>query len=376
MSGYEDEVPAYLTVRVTLQDGPIAAFAEQEAWEARERYPKLMGLGAPEFFHAKELETGGWELSGYGNGTPQQARDSLGSSFRKRAAEAAGAGEEKAHRKWLAAAARMDREVVDDVRVQGERHRIVRAAHFIRAGGGGPEPPRPSDPDPGEVGESYRLPCRTKGFVVDPFAGTGLSDGILKLDLVRFAGASVGGPPEMAEDARRAIARYPGGVLLPAAYAVSERVDGQWQAHNPGSTYSTPQGARDALATWLRVMAPFTMELDETERAEYARAADRLDDKRGNAVSVAGRRFRVTRVERLVRIGPDGPEGPRPSDFDPDPPIEVQTARLKAEGLWKERDEDEPIELDERTLELKRLWDQEEVRRAVAKERRSRGKGV
>ncbi|MFC4465297.1 hypothetical protein ACFPH6_12230 [Streptomyces xiangluensis] len=43
MSGYADEVPGYLTFRVTPQEGPIAAFAEQEAWQARERYPQLLG---------------------------------------------------------------------------------------------------------------------------------------------------------------------------------------------------------------------------------------------------------------------------------------------------------------------------------------------
>ncbi|MEU1626760.1 DUF5954 family protein [Streptomyces sp. NPDC020096] len=369
MSGYEDKVPSYLMVRVTPQEGPIAAFAEQEAWQARERYPELMGVGVPEFFHATEWEAGGWELSEYGADTPQQARDSLGSRFRMRAKDA---GEDRVRRKWMAAALRMDREVVDDVRVLGERFRIVRASQFIRMSGSGPEPPRPSDPDPAEAGEAYQLPSRTKGFLMDPFTGTGLSDGILKLDLVQFIGSVPGAPPEVVEDARRAAERYPGGVLLPAVFTLSERVDGRWKAHSPGASPSTPQGARDALATWLRVMGPFTLELDEAEREQFARAADRLDEKRSNALSAAGRRFRVTRVERLVRIGPDGPEGPRPSDFDPDPPIEVQVKQLKAQGLWKE--EDEPLELDERTLKLKRLWEQEEERRAAVKERRCRGK--
>ncbi|WP_269858303.1 DUF5954 family protein [Streptomyces sp. RPT161] len=110
MTGYEDEVPSYLMVRVTPQDGPIAAFCEQEAWQARERYPKLMGMGVPEFFHARERESGGWELSDYGGDTPQQARDSLGSHLRMRAKKAEEGGEAKAGQKWMAAALRMDRE--------------------------------------------------------------------------------------------------------------------------------------------------------------------------------------------------------------------------------------------------------------------------
>jgi hypothetical protein len=151
---------------------------------------------------------------------------------------------------------------------------------------------------------------------------------------------------------------------------ISERVDGSWKPHNPSASHVSPQAARDVLASYLRVMGPFELRLDDAAREEYARAADRLDEKRSNVASVAGRRFRVTRVERLVRIGPDGPEGPRPSDFDPEPPVEVHVRQLKEQGLWKE--EDEPIELDERTQELKRLWEAEEERRAAQQRKRGR----
>jgi hypothetical protein len=175
------------------------------------------------------------------------------------------------------------------------------------------------------------------------------------------------------EDAVRAVERYPGGVLLPAAFMISERVDGEWKAQNPGGSDTTPQAARDGLAAWLRVMAPFTLRLSDEKRAEYARAADVLDEKRGNSLSVDGRRFRVTRVERLIRIGPDGPEGPRPSDFDSQPPVEVHTRRLKEQGLWQEGDDDEPVELDERTREFQALWEQEEARRAAVRERKAGG---
>jgi hypothetical protein len=374
MSDYRDDVPAYLTIRVTAQEGPIAAFAEQEAGEAARRYPDLMAVAIPEFFHARECETGGWELHGYGSDTPQGARDSLGSVFRLRASGAEEAGDEVARRKWMAAAVRMDREVVNDVRVRGERFRIVRASRFVRMGPNGPEPPRPSDPDPAEVGEAYRVGPRTKGFVVDPVNGTGLSDGILKLDLIQFVGIAPGAPQAVRDEARRALHTHPGGVLLPAVYMISERVDGSWRAHNPGSADSTPQGARDSLAYWLRVMAPFTLRLSEEKAAEYALAADRVDEKRSNVATVDGVRYRVTRVERLIRVGPDGPEGPRPSDFDPEPPVDVQTRRLKEQGLWRDED-DEPIQLSERSLELKRRWEAEEERRRVVRESRKKAKG-
>ncbi|MEU5432302.1 DUF5954 family protein [Streptomyces sp. NPDC020719] len=379
MNGYEDGVPAFLQIRVTPQEGPIAAFAEQEAWQARQRYPDILGVGVPEFFHARECEQGGWELSEYSTDTPQGARDSLGHHFRMAAKEAEEAGDDKARRKWLAAAGRMDREVIDDVRVLGERFRIVRASRFIRMGPAGPEPPRPSDPDAAEVGEAHRFPSRTKGFVIDPYTGTGLADGILRLDLVHFVGSAPGAPREVTEDAWRAAERYPGGVLLPAVFMVSERDDGKWRAHDPGAAHSTPQGARDSLAAWLRVMAPFMYQLDEAERVAFAEAADRLDAKRSNSLTVDGHRLRVTRVERLVRIGPDGPEGPRPSDFDPQPPVEVHVRQLKEQGLWKEEDEEddeESLELKENAREFARLWEQEQARAAEAKERRRRGEGV
>lgn len=363
MSDYQDQVPAYLTIRVTPQEGPIAAFAEQEAWEATKRYPQLMGVGIAEYFHARECETGGWELLGYGNDTPQGSRDSLGSNFRMRAKEAGDAGDETAQRKWMAAAGRMDREVVNEVRVRGERFRIVRADRFVRMGPNGPEPPRPSDPDTAEVGEAYKRGPNARGFVVDPFTGTGLSAGLLKMELADFVGVMRGAPPEVAEEARRARREYPGGVLLPAVFAVSEREDGEWKSFSPGASHSTPQAARDSLAGWLRVMAPFTLRLSEEERAEYARKADRLDETRSNVTTVAGIRYRVTRVERLVRIGPDGPEGPRPSDYDPEPPVEVQTRQLKEQGLWKEEgEEDEAAEPDERQEEFRRLWEAEQER--------------
>jgi hypothetical protein len=367
MSGYEDSVPAYLTVRMTHQEGPLAAFADQEAWLARERYPDLHGVGLAEYLWARELDSGGWELSEYGGSWPQQARDTLGSHFRRRSKAANDGGDFGAAKRWMSAARRMDREVVDEVAVLGERFRVVRVGHFIRSGPAGPEPPRPSDPDPCEVGEGHRQRSRTKGFVVDPFTGTGMSEGILKLDLLPMAPIIDGAPEAMNDDSRAAVYRYPGGVLLPAAFLVSSRVEGRWEFHQPGSTHATPQGARDALAYWLRVTAPFTDRMDAGRKALYTAAADRLDARRSDTVSVEGRRFRVTRVERLVRLGPDGPEPPRPSDYDPEAPVEVQTRELREKGLIDADGNDvDPRPESPRMAEWKALWDAEEARRSAA----------
>jgi hypothetical protein len=370
MSRYEDEVPAYLTIRVTPQHSPIAAFADEEAWRARSTFPDLQGVGVGEFFWARERDMGGWELSEHGAPLPQQARDSLGSHFRKSAKEARDRGEEKAADAWAAAARRMDRKALDDISVRGENFRIVRATHFVRSGPNGPEPPRPSDPDPAEPGEADQLASPTKGFVVDPYQGTGLSHGLLKLDLIHFQGRLPGAPDEIAADAREAALRYPGGVLLPPVFIISERVNGCWGVHAPGSSHSTPQGARDYLSDWLRIFAPVMLGLTEEQRAVYARAADDLDARRRNALSVDGHRFRVTRVDRLMRIGPDGPERPRPSDFDPDPPIEVQARRLKAEEARAgDAGTDEPTDPTARAKyeELRALFEADEARRAALK---------
>ncbi|MFC5799624.1 DUF5954 family protein [Streptomyces formicae] len=360
MTVHGEGAPAYLTFRMTPQPGPIAAFAEEEALRARQRYPDLLGMGLPVFFYTRELDLGGWEILGTGGDTPQSGRDALASYFRQRASEADAA---PARKKFQAAAEKLDWVVVNELKVLGTRYRVVRAEQFIRMGPDGPEPPRPSDPDPARPGDSHKVPSRTKGFVIDPWTGTGISEGLLKVDLARSVRAQGTLPDAMYADSVRARETHPGAVLLPAEFAVAERdEDGRWGPHTASGT--TPQGARDSLALSFRVFTPVQEKLSEQEREEYARAANRLDEKGGAGITVAGRRFRVTRVEQLVRIGPDGPEGPRPSDHDPEPPIGPHTRQLKADGLWKEEDE-EPEPLTGDALELWNLMRKEEARRAA-----------
>ncbi|WP_381794796.1 DUF5954 family protein [Streptomyces niveus] len=375
MNAYGEGLPAYRTIRMTLQEGPIAAFADEEAWRARERYPTIVGMGLPVFVAATESERGGWEILGSAGDTPQSVRDSLGSHFRRLAKEAAEAGRAGDRKKYRAAYEKLDRVAVDELRVLGSRYRVVRVEQFIRLGPDGPEPPRPSDPDPGEVGEAHRLPSRIKGFVIDPYIGTGMAEGLLKFDLMQFVLKAGTAPPDVRGDSLRAVETHPGGVLLPAEFAIAEcGGDGQWKPHSGAAP--SPQAARDRLAVDFRVMTPIRQRLGEAEREEYARAADRLDEKRGAGIAVAGRRYRVARVEQLVRIGPDGPEGPRPSDFDPDPPIEAHTRQLREQGLLDDEgeDEDESRELNEEVREIKRLMEKEEARRAAWKLQRQQRK--
>ncbi|QNP70663.1 PE-PGRS family protein [Streptomyces roseirectus] len=374
MRDFRDSAPSYLTFRITPQDGPLAAFAEQEATAAMKRYPEVMGLGLPQFFPTRECETGGWEILTCGAGTPQGARDSLGSHFRGLAKEAEEAGDEKLRRKWMAAAKRMDREAVDEVRVLGQRFRIARTGRFIRMGQAGPEPPRPSDKDIPDVGIADKLAGDDVGHVIDSYTSTGLSDGLLKVELLSLIGVpSADAPPEMRAESEAAQINYPGGVLLPPVFIISQRQHGRWTTFHPESSYSTPQGARDSLAMYLRVTGPWSLGLDDETKAAWAARADHLDETRADVLLVDDIRYRVTRVERIVRMGPDGPEGSRPSDYDPEPPIDVQVRQLKEEGLWEEND-DAPVELPEGVPDIFRMQAMLEAERDRQREwRKARG---
>jgi hypothetical protein len=139
----------------------------------------------------------------------------------------------------------------------------------------------------------------------------------------------------------------------------------------------TPQGARDALAGHLRVMAPWQLDLDPEQRAVYVAMADRMSEERADDVTVAERRFRVVRVERLVRIGPDGPEGPRPSDPDPQPPVRIQDQQLREQGLIRDdEDENAPIELSDDAKRFGQLFREEEKRRKARIAKRSARRGT
>lgn len=376
-----DDVPAYRTIRVTTPESPVAALADIEAWKARKTYPSTLFAGGPVFGVAVERDEGGWELHPYFSGlAPQDARDSLGSHFRRLSQEAAAAGDTDAEAEYLAAGDRLDWEPLDEMTVRGCRYRVVRAERFIRMGPDGPEPPRDTDPDPGATGAAGDALDPAAGLVIDPVHATGVSEGVLKVELL--AALRKGGtvPPDVHQDARTAAGTHPGGVLLPATFMTAEREGGRWRPDSSG-TATTPQSARDGLAMQLRVMVPWQKDLGPREREVYARAADRLDAERLDELDVAGRHFRIVRVERLVRIGPDGPEGPRPSDADPTPPAMVQDQQLRERGLFEGDDEpdgqgadpaaDDAGEPDEHTQRFIRLFEEERQRRDALRDRAS-----
>ncbi|GAB2718788.1 DUF5954 family protein [Kitasatospora kifunensis] len=370
-----ENVPAYRTIRMTAPDAPVAALADIEAWRAREKYPELRGAGGPVFGIAREREQGGWQLEPHFSGCdPQDARDSLGSVCRHLAQEAEEAGDQAARQECLAAAERLDWEEINELTLLGTRYRVVRAERFIRMGPEGPEPPRPTDPDPSPTGQAHREADPADGFVLDPITATGMSEGILKIELLTLVHKTGTVPPDVQRDSVRASHSHPGGVLLPPVFVIAERTVAGWRPES-AAIATSPQSARDSLALEMRVLAPVMRKLTPVQRAEYARAADLLDATRPDVLEVGGRHLRVARVERMVRIGPDGPEGPRPSDRSLHPPVMVHDQQLRAQGLVSDdEDEEQPLPVSPEVEEMSRLMDLERERRAALEAREQRAR--
>ncbi|WP_327292183.1 DUF5954 family protein [Streptomyces sp. NBC_01198] len=363
-----DDATVYQTIRVTTPESPVAALADVEAWKARKTYPSMLFAGGPVFGVARERQPGGWVLQPFFSGlAPQDARDGLGSYFRRVAKETADGGDLRHAAEYQGAGELLDWEALNDLTVCGRRYRVVRAERFIRMGPDGPEPPRVTDPDPSAPGESHEGLDPAAGLVIDPYDATGISEGILKAELLAALRKHGTVPSDVRDDSRTAAAAYPGGVLLPATFMTAEREGGQWRPGSSG-TATTPQSARDALAMQLRVMVPWQRDLTAEQRSVYNGAADRLDAERCDELDVAGRHFRIVRVERLIRVGPDGPEGPRPSDPDPVPPVMVQDRELRAQGAPRD-EEDGAEELDESTQKFLRLFEEERRRRESLRRR-------
>ncbi|WOX14211.1 DUF5954 family protein [Streptomyces sp. N50] len=374
MSEHGDQVPGYRMIRMEAQpEAPAAALADVDAWQARKAYPNVLGGGGPVFGVAEELETGGWQIiSLFSSPYPQGSRDTMAMMFRERARAAEDAGDTETQREWLRNAERLDWEPLNELTVFGRRFRTVRGDQFIRMGPTGPEPPRPSDPDPAKVGHGHEYRGRTKGFVIDPFTPTGMSEGILRMELLSLVHAKGTAPAAVRKDSLRALETHPGGVLLPAEFTAAEFSDGHWAPTQ--MTNASPQGSRDTLTTYLRVMAPVMEQLDEETRAEYGRLADRIDAERCDEIVIDGCRTRIVRVERLVRVGPDGPEGPRPSDPDPELPTAVQEKQLREEGVFdeyrvlNEEETEQRRVADEQAKEFLRLFEEQRKRREAAEE--------
>ncbi|SNS17469.1 hypothetical protein SAMN05443665_1001329 [Actinomadura meyerae] len=279
---------------------PVAAVRLADACRALTAYPELVAVGT--LFTAAERVPDGWQVVCPCDPLPQGARELLAGRLEDMAALAGGAPEDE----LLAAARTVQREAADEVAAGGRRFRIVRIEQLVRTGPDGPEPPRPTDPDP--------RPAADRAEAVRPY------------ELLPDDGPAAASEPAAAEllcqvlDAAAAAGHDPPGafltpVALAPAFTVAERSERRWRP--VGRLHDAPRRAREALITYFRHVVPAVESPADADVARFAEAAELMEaEPRRNGIAVAGRRFRIVRVERIALMGPDGPEPPRPTDFD------------------------------------------------------------
>lgn len=358
----------YQVIRVGLPEAPVPAMADVEAWQARERHPELR-TRAPWYGVAEEELGGCWRVLDIDDMEPQNCRDTLAHICRLREKDAKDQGDTDAARAWEAGYRTMDRFKANELTVRDSRFRIIRGEYFFRVGPQGPEPPRPSDPDSAPIGPGQPGRDPAKDHLLDPTVATGISEALLKFDFMN-ASYPPGVPPDVRADSLRAMDTHPGGVLLPAAFAVFEETPSHWTSRGRG--HETPQAARDALTSSLAAMlparvriwsermdelpeemrlsiarrdgylAPGDADLTEKQMRRIATAVQRLEAERIDEITVLRHRYRIVRLERFVRLGPEGPEPPRPSDYDELQPIEIQTEQDRAAGYYDDEEDEEP----------------------------------
>ncbi|MDL4819910.1 DUF5954 family protein [Actinomadura opuntiae] len=284
---------------------PVAAVMLADACRSLAAYPDLVAVGA--LFTAAERVGGGWQVVCPPDPLPQGARELLADHLDDLAAPLDGAAADGFRR----AADALRSGPCDAVTADGRRFAIVRVEQLVRTGPDGPEPPRPSDPDPrpASLPASYRRPY---DLLSDEGTGSDLATAEL-LCQVLDAAAGAGNEPSGA---------FLTPVTLAPAFTVAERVPagppGRRRRWRPvGRLHATPQRARDSLIGYLRDVAPVVEGLAEAQASAYAEAAELLtEEPRRNGIAVAGRRFRIVRIERITLMGPNGPEPPRATDFD------------------------------------------------------------
>lgn len=206
----------------------------------------------------------------------------------------------------------------------------------MRWGAEGPEPPRPTDLDLHHPGMPTRGRPHMDGFVLDPTASTGPTDGLVRVELTSsYVAADTG--EEVREESRRATTTHPNVILLPVSYTISGRLNGVWGQRGP-AVYVSPQAAREDGSFSMNGFVFDNNTGAEEFRAAYELAWAAHQPPRTDDFKVDDVPCRVTRVETFVRFGPDGPEGPRPSDRDSYPPPARQAHDLRVKGLMSEPD--------------------------------------
>ncbi|MEV7025416.1 DUF5954 family protein [Kitasatospora sp. NPDC093558] len=124
----------------------ITEDVREDARSASARHPNVFVL--PVHCAVAEQRDGRWGPMTGACETPQAARDTLAAYLREFAPMTdPGLGEEELAA-YAAAADRLDAQRANTVEAAGRRFQLVRVEPVVRLGPDGPEPPRPSDPDP------------------------------------------------------------------------------------------------------------------------------------------------------------------------------------------------------------------------------------
>ncbi|GAA5045500.1 DUF5954 family protein [Streptomyces similanensis] len=308
------------------RDDPAAWVKEADAVDASLRYPHLT-LRGPVFGVAVQDPAAGpaWRLlKPVVDGMPQVARDSMHSHLWFTAKD--GTDDRAERRELLAAVAVLEREPANEVTACGVRYRVVRGEEFARCDqDGGPEQPRPTDPEPADRSWDRRLrdePSPDADFVLDPHRADGPMAYAMKQGLRDFSYKGGRCPADIRADSERALTSHPDVVLLPAAFGLVERQGEDWLPL--GALTATPHQARRMLYDGMAEVWAMLYGYDDAKKAAYARAAEEYKAaQRADEFGVDGRSFRICRVERMVRTGPDGPEPARPSDVDEYGPMKM-----------------------------------------------------
>jgi hypothetical protein len=317
------------------RDDPAAWVREADAMEGARRYPRL-ALRGPVFGIAAQDPAAGPEwrvLKPVVDRVPQMARDGLQSYLFFTAKD--DTDDRAVRRELLAGVAVLERERVDEVTACGVRYRVVRGDEFARIGDGGPEPPRPTDPEPtirlwDRQARDHKL--RDIGFTIDPGLAEGPSAGAIQLGLRAFTYTGAHFPVEVRTDSERSVTTHPEPVLLPTGFGVVERVEREGGWRPLGVLAPTPHAARQMLYDGLTEVWALLYSLDDRTKARYAAAAEEFRALgRADEFRVDDRLFRICRVERILRTGPKGPESPRPSDVDAYGPMKLHP-RMSEDG--------------------------------------------
>lgn len=308
------------------RDDPAAWVREVDAVEAARRYPHI-SLRGPVFGVAVRDPAVGPEwrlLKPVVDGMPQMARDGLHSYLWFRAKD--DTDDPAVRRELLAAVAVLERESVNEVEACGARYRIVRGDEFARSGGGGGlEPPRPTDPEPVERSwdrTAHDTPSPDVGFVLDADRADGPAAGALKMGLRDFTYTGARFPADARAESERAVLTHPAIVLLPTGFSMAERGAHGWRPR--GGLTATPHEARRMLYDGMAEVWGLMFQFDDAKKARYAKAAEEYRALvHADEFRVDHRLFRICRVGRMLRTGPDGPETPRPSDVDDYGPMKM-----------------------------------------------------